>query len=707
MKNTEVRLTIDNKEIITSSDSTILEAASENNIYIPHLCHHENLHPSGGCRLCVVGQEGISGVVTSCTTKVKDGMVIKTKDETAEKIRKLSVDLMFKTHPEECVGCPKYGKCQLQSISQYVGDTGRKLRHFKIRAASNTDNPLILHEMYRCILCGRCVRACNEMRGVGVLKFEKKNGILQVSINGKDLKNAGCRFCGACVEVCPTGSIRDKVGVIKEGLSREKALIPCTDGCPAGINIPKYIRFIKEGNFSAAAAVVREKAPFPSILGHICTHKCEMSCRRNGLNEPVSIRNLKRFAASQDDGSWKQNSFVKPKTDKRVAVVGAGPAGLTAAYYLAKLGHNITVFEKLPYVGGMMRFGIPEYRLPRTIIEKEVDEIRSLGVDFRLNTNVASIDELLSQGFNAVFAAVGTHQGIRLPIDGNDLEGVLLNVDFLREVSMKLRTAIGENVAVLGGGNVAVDCACVAKRLGAKNVTMACLEASDKMTADPEEVIRAKEEGIQILNSKTFDKITGQNGKATGVQITGVSSFYFDETGKCILDKTPDSTEIIKADTIIFAVGQRPDITADFGLELGRGNRITANIQTGRTTRDGVFSAGDSVTGTASVIEAIAKTRLAVQNIDLYLGGDGNIQENLSPVQNASMWIGREENFADKERCHTKAAEPEVRCHNFDLMDFGFDQKASECEASRCLQCDLRAGIAPQKFWNDYRKENE
>ncbi|MCM8709933.1 FAD-dependent oxidoreductase [Clostridium sp. SYSU_GA19001] len=698
----EVKIVIDNKEIITTEDKTILQAALENGIYIPHLCHHENLHPSGGCRMCVVGQEGVEGVITSCVTKVKEGMVINTKAEAAEKVRKLSVDLMFKAHPEECTGCPKFGKCQFQSISQYVGDTGRNFRHYALKAPSNKSNPLILHEMYRCILCGRCVRVCEEVRGVGVLKFKKIDGRLQVVIDGDSLKDADCRFCGACIEVCPTGSIRDQEGVIKQGVSREKALVPCTEGCPAGINIPKYIRFIREGNYPAAAAVVREKAPFPNSLGHICTHNCEMFCRRKSVNETMSIRNLKRFAASHDDGSFRQYSYKKPQSGKKVGIIGAGPAGLTAAYYLAKSGHKVTVFEKLPYAGGMMRVGIPEYRLPREVIEKEVDEIRNIGVEIIFNTKIESCEQLKNQGFDAVFAAVGTHKGVRLPLEGNDLEGVLVNTEFLRGVSLKEINTIGEKVVVLGGGNVAIDCAGVAKRLGAKEVHMACLESAEAMTADPEEIAWAKEEGILIHNSRTFERIIGENGKVTGIQISKVKSFCFDEQGRAVIEKEENSQEIILADNIIFAVGQVPDIDVTFGLELGRGNRIIADEKTMATAKEGIYAAGDAVTGTKSVIQAIANARIAASNIDIYLGGNGDIEEKLSPDQNSSAWLGKEKGFAYKKRVHTKVVDPEIRCSSFCEMDLGFDEESAKREADRCLQCDLRLKIAPQKFWSDY-----
>lgn len=696
---TRVRLTINNHEIMADENKTVLEAALDNGIYIPHLCHHDNLHPNGGCRLCVVKQDGVDGVITSCSTKVQEGMVIHTKDELVDNIRKLSCDFMFKTHPAECTGCPKYGKCQLASISQYIGDTGRNLRECKIRAIADESNPLMLHELYRCILCGRCVRACNELRGVGALKFKKVDGRMQVVIKGDDLKDADCRFCGACVEVCPTGSIRDKLGVFEEGLPRERSLIPCTEGCPAHIDVPKYIRFIKEGNYGAAAAVVREKVPFPEVLGYVCVHNCEMNCKRNHLDDAVSIRNLKRYAASQDDGSWKANAVQNADSGKKVAVIGAGPAGLTVAYYLRKAGHTVTIFEKLPEAGGQMRYGIPAYRLPREILDREIAEICATGITIKCNSDIKNAVDL-KNNYDAVYVAVGTHVGNRLPMENNDLADVYLNADFLRASNLGNPLPVGEKVVVLGGGNVAIDCAETALRQGAKQVIMTCLEAADKMTASAEEVAWAKEDGIIVKNGRTFNAILAENGKVTGLSVTGINGFYF-ENGKAIYDKIEDSDEVIEADTIIFAVGQHLELSEEFGLELNRG-RIVAEAGTFETTVDGIYASGDCVTGTQSIIKAVADAREVASAMDKYLGGNGNIEEKLAPEQNADPFIGKATDHNRAKRTEPATTDSEARIKNFEPMDLGFDCEAASCEADRCLQCDLRLQIAPQKFWSDY-----
>lgn len=707
----KVTLTIDGQKIVADSSKTILEAALDNGIYIPHLCSHENLHPAGSCRLCVVGQQGVEGVVTSCITKVKEGMVIDTHDETAESIRKLSCDFMFKTHPSECTGCPKYGKCQLQSISQYVGDTGRKLKANTINVKANNDNPIILHEMYRCILCGRCVRACSELRGVGAIRFGEVNGRKQVVIDGDSLTDANCCFCTACVEVCPTGSIREHQELADKlpGKTREEGFVPCRYACPAHVDVPRYIRFIKEGNYSAAAAVVREKVPFPHALGYICVHDCELECKRTQLNEAISIRNLKRYAAQHDDGSWKANGFRKPATGKKLAVIGAGPAGLTAACYAAKLGHQVTVFEAREKAGGQMRYGIPNYRLPREALEEEIQDILEQGeIELKYNTTVDNAPKLLEQGYDAVFVAIGTHMGTKLPIPGNDLAGVDVNVDFLRAFE-EGTASVGRKVVILGGGNVAVDCAGAARRLGAESVSMACLEAYDKMTASEEERTWAEEEGIQIYNSKTFHEILDDgNGHCAGVRIQGIERFYFDENRKAHLDLAEGTEEVLAADTVIFAVGQRPTIPMEpeaFGLSLTHGNYIEVQGPEGTTSVPGIWAAGDVVTGTQSVIKAIAAARKAVSAIDRYLGGAGNLEETLAPEQFKDPYIGVIEDFGNKKRMEPRVVPVPERIENYKEcgpMDQGFDEEMSRYEASRCLQCDLRCELSPQKFWNDY-----
>ena len=695
-------ITIDGIKLEVADNKNVMDCALEAGIYIPHLCHHKDLSPLGSCRMCVVEVEGQPGVSTSCTLEATDGMIIKTKTPEVERLRMLALELLLTGHPEECTTCPKYGNCELQMLIQYIGPkTGRlKMRTKGFRPQE--DNPLFLHDMNRCVLCGRCVRACNELRGVGVLQYQKKDMESYVgTLHQKLLMDADCRFCGACAEVCPTGTIRDKV--MNTETKREDALVPCRHACPAHTDVPRYIRHVKNGEYDEAASVIREKVPFPEVLGHICNHVCELECKRKELNEAMSIREIKRYAAEHDTGvCWKGKGKQLPETGKSICVVGGGPAGLTAAYYLRKQGHSVTVKEALPTVGGMMSYGIPSYRLPREVISGEVRVIKEQGVEIETNTKVEKPADLLPE-YDAVLMAVGGHRGVRLPIDGNAINGVYVNTDFLRDVSMGLETGIGNKVVVLGGGNVAFDCARTAKRLGAEEVHLACLESEAAMTADDEEIKQAKEEGIFIHTSQTFERITGSE-RVTGVDFMNVKSFSFDENRRAVIHKEDGSEHHLDADTVIFAVGQQPDITSDSGLELGKGNCIVVEdiTQDKSTSVPGIFAAGDAIYGTKSVITAIQSGREAAEQLDKYLGGDGDISETFTSIKKPESYIGSCPGFGYQERKRTQTDSAESRSDNFELFDHGLSEQDVCAEAERCLQCDLRLQIARSSVWGDF-----
>ena len=700
-------ITIDGTRLEVPENKNVLECALEAGIYIPHLCHHPDLPENGSCRMCIVEVEGQEGVTTSCTLRAQDGMVVHTTSERINKLRTLALELLLAGHPEDCSTCPKYGNCELQTLIQYIGANNARMRTRIKGIKMEEGNPLLIHDMNRCVLCGRCVRACNKLRGVGVLQYNKKDLETYVgTLHGKLLKDEDCRFCTACAEVCPTGSIRDKLQLLTTNLKKEEALVPCRTACPAHTDIPRYIRFVKEGDYDAAVAVIREKVPFPNALGHVCSHACELECKRKEVSEAMSIRDIKRYAAEHDTGRyWKGKGKQLPDTGKKVCVVGGGPAGLTAAYYLRKQGHAVTVKEALPTVGGMMSYGIPSYRLPREIVAQEAKVIEDQGVVIETNTKVEKPVELRKE-YDAVLMTIGAHKGVRLPMEGSELPGVLLNIDFLRNASLGQETGMGKRIIVLGGGNVAFDCARTAKRLGAEEIHLACLEAREVMTADDEEIEQAKEEGIFVHPAQTFERITGTDA-VTGADFMNVKSFTFDENRRAIIEKEEGSEHHIDADTVIFATGQRPDLTEEAGLTLGRANSIVVKENSLATETEGVFAAGDVVYGTKSVILAIASGRDAAVEIDKYLGGDGDISETLAPEQHADPKIGKVEGFGYLGRTKTQVTPAAERQDNFNEVDHGICDADICGEASRCLQCDLRLQIHPSRLWTEYSNQKE
>jgi len=698
-----IKLNIDGRDIETQKGKSILEAALDAGIYIPHLCHHPNLPPIGACRLCIVEVDGIEGLPPSCVTPAENGMTVRTKTDSAERLRRLAMELMLAGHPADCGTCEKYLNCELQSLKQYLGCEELTVRRRSKLLPLTTGNPLFMHDPNKCVVCGRCVRACQELRGVGVL-FYKKQGRETLTGTAADLPlaDAGCRFCGACAEVCPTGAIQDKEEVAR-GKNRKVALVPCRYTCPAEIDVPSYLRFIGEKDYSAAIAVIREKVPFPGVLGYVCNRPCEDVCRRAEINQPVSIRELKRFAVTHDAArAWQKLSVSRPATGKKAAVVGSGPAGLTAAYYLARQGHAVTVFESLPVAGGMLRLGIPEYRLPRDVLDSEIKYIENTGVAIRTGARVDSIDMLLEQGYNGIIVALGTHAGQRLPIPGADSAGVLLGVDFLKDINMGKKVAIGEKVLVLGGGSVAFDCARVARRLGAGSVMIACLECGDTMPASSEEIEQGLEEGITLYPARTFTRVLTENGNITGVECLEVESFSFDEDRVLQVETRENSAHVLEADTVILAIGQQPEVPEGFGLDTKAGNLIELDSFTLATSRDGVFAAGDAVNGTSSVIEAIASGRKAAAALDKFLEGSGNIAEKLAPQLEVRQCLGPWEGYASLERSKDTCVPAAERLKGFCGVVCDMDEAAAVHESERCLQCDLRLKITPVKFWGSY-----
>ncbi|MCK4622878.1 MAG: (2Fe-2S)-binding protein, partial [Desulfuromonadales bacterium] len=533
-----ITLSINGNEIVAEEGITILEAAQNNDIYIPRLCYHPSLGSSHGlkpveviyredgengeyrndgsgpedgfpgCRLCLVEIEGREGLFTSCDTIVEEGMEINSETDRIKEARRDNLAEILRDHPHACLQCaqqegcsrtqcsanvpederccPLLGHCELQKIAQYIG-ISQDLSKYVFRDLPKHENEALFErDPNLCIGCLRCVRACRDLRGVEALGFVYQDGKVIVGPTKSSMyAESDCRFCGACVEVCPTGALTDRE--LPRG-EREDILVPCIANCPAGIDIPGYIRLINEGRYTEAAGVIKERMPFPGILGRICFRPCEDACRRGELDQPMAICGLKWFAAENDDSSLKLHP--KESTGKRIAIVGSGPSGLSAAYYLALSGHGVTVFEAEEKIGGMLRYAIPDYRLPPEILDKELGLLNELNVEFRTKTPIGKEITLsdLHNDFQAVFLGIGACLSKKIPVKGSDLEGVEWGLDFLKDVKTKKITSISGRVVVIGGGNVAMDVARSAIRLGAGEVQLACLESTREMPAHDWEI---------------------------------------------------------------------------------------------------------------------------------------------------------------------------------------------------------------------------
>jgi NADPH-dependent glutamate synthase beta subunit-like oxidoreductase/coenzyme F420-reducing hydrogenase delta subunit len=458
------------------------------------------------------------------------------------------------------------------------------------------------------------------------------------------------------------------------------------------MEIREYVDLAAQGRIMESLQVIRDGNPFPSICGHVCTHPCEDACRRCQVDNPVSIRTLKRFAVEFGGDNMIQTKAKTTKTEK-IAVVGSGPAGLACAYYLKKLGYSVTVFEAQSELGGMLRVGIPQYRLPREVLNTEVKRLTQMGIDIRTNAQVVSLDLLFDMGYKAIFITIGAHQSLRLGIKGEDSPGVIDGATFLREVNLGLKPQLGNVVAVVGGGNVAIDAARTALRLGAKKVRILYRRSRAEMPADPSEIKQALEEGIEIRYLVTPTQIKRENGRLS-VTSTKMELGEPDASGRRKPVPIKRSEFKNKYDTLISAIGQMPQTPGDFQVRIGRGSTIEVDPVTLRTNRVGVFAGGDAVTGPATVTEALAAGRTAAYRIDEYLQHKYPVvDQDITRSLEGELLPETIEVIKKIGRIEPPIVPPEARSKDFAPIELVYDWEVAVNEARRCLRCGMGAEI--------------
>lgn len=753
-----VKLTINEQVIEVPAGTTILEAAQSADIYIPRLCSHPDLPPaegiqstqivyqgkrklenaapeevSKGCGLCVVAVEGKEDLVESCSTEVETGMVVTTESDTIKARRRENLIPILARHRHACLTCaqqegcsltqcslnvpegerccPLFGHCELQNVANHIGISDATPKWVPTDFPILKADPLHERDYNLCIGCTRCVRACRDLKGVEALGFVyDENENVQIGTLEPTLEESGCKFCMACVEVCPTGALMDKA--VRPG-KREEDIVSCTEACPAHIDIPGYLRLVAEGKGDEANAVIREKVPFPGILGRVCDRPCEDACHRAEVNEPIAICALKRYAADREKGLWKKRMQVEGDTGKKVAVVGSGPAGLTAAFYLRKRGHAVTVLEARNEPGGMVRYAIPAYRLPHDVLDKEIKDILSLGIEFRPNQRLGkdfTLDQLKRDGYDAIFLAVGAQLSHRIAMNGSDLPDVLWGIDFLKHVAEGKAIHLKERVVVIGGGNVAIDVALSAMRCGTRDVTMVCLESREEMPAHEWEIEGALMEGVKLMPSWGPHKISSDRGQISYMELVQCTR-VFDDQGH-FRPAFGDIHTKIEGNQVIMAIGQATDLSfLEDGSSISvKTGLIVVNQDTLETGMEGVYAGGDVTAMPGSIIDAIVAGRKAASSIDKALGGAGDIDEALFPRTAPSQRLGQDEGFASWRREKVPELGVEARRPGFSEISLGFEDEQAAREAKRCLQCDLRLYLgcnpSPPAKWLTFSEEN-
>jgi len=552
-------------------------------------------------------------------------------------------------------------------------------------------------------------KECIGNKGDTILKIASVNGVkIPTLCHHEQVKRYGA--CGICVVECQNSPklMRACSTVASDGMVifteservkkvRKIALEllmsdhdgdckgPCSLNCPAGTDCQGYLKEIANGNDRQAVKIIKEKLPLPASIGRVCPHPCETACRRARVDEPISIAFLKSFAA---DNVLKTNPYVptpKQPTGKTVGIIGGGPAGLTAAYYLALEGHAVTIYDAMEKMGGMLRYGIPEYRLPKYVLDAEINEIRSLGVTM-LNNQKVTLDNV-RQKHDAIIVAVGAWNNMSLRCEGEELDGVMGGIDFLRKVALGQNLNIGKNVAVVGGGNTAMDACRTAVRVGAENVYVIYRRTRNEMPAEDIEIQEAIEEGVNFKFLTNPAKIIGKDGKVTQIKLQVMELGEPDADGRRSPVAVEGKFETLDVDTVITAIGQKVNVNGFEQLKLNSRGIIEADERTFATSENGVFAVGDATNRGASIaIAAIGEANKAAKIVDGYLNGM-SLEFNAPFVSQRTLPDEYFEKFEKHARIKMPARPANERKHDFKEINLGFEEDAARREASRCLEC--------------------
>jgi len=591
-----------------------------------------------------------------------------------------------------------------------------------------------------CILSPKLVE-CGRNKNIEIITLSEIEGIsggpgnfevtIRTSPRYVDINK--CNACGDCAEACPVKlpsefdrGLGERKAIFRPypqaipnvyGISKADGVAPCRNACPAGINAHGYVALIGQGKFKEAYEVIRERCPLPAVCGRICQHPCEDACNRGEVDDPVAIRDLKRFAtdwayAHRTEIDWNGGQPPAEKRDERVAVIGGGPAGLTAASDLSRMGYGVTIFDAREALGGMLRYGVPEYRLPREGLDYEIQQILGAGVEAKTGVRVSDPTSLLKarppadddsssaerppvnvndkqQGeFDAVFVAVGAWTSRQLGIPGEDAPDVWPGLKFLYEVNSGAQPPVGPKVLVIGGGDVAMDVARCARRLsGVESVHLACLERREEMPAHSWEAAEALEEGIVFHNSLGPTEVLAEAGKVTGVAFRACTR-VFDEEGRFSPQFDDSQTSSLAADTVIVAIGQGVDAVSMSPVVTGPGGRVVSDTETLATSVPGVFAGGDAVLGPASAIDAIAHGHRAAEAIHRYLRGEMS-QIDAAPAAEKKVAPNPNPSARKQARMPMPQAPVEARTSDLREIDLGYSEEEAIAEAQRCLNCGL------------------